>query len=123
MSWQQLRTRLPALTLALLVLLLAAPLSTGDRGLWLSVAPTMALLAEAPAGGLPAEHSTVLPDRPARATTAAQHGGESSHHAVHQLASPASSHQDERAAPLLERHSVPLQPPFVTLAPPRAPPA
>ncbi|MCC7367357.1 MAG: hypothetical protein IT306_02980 [Chloroflexi bacterium] len=62
MSWRQ----LPAITLILLGILLAAPLSSGDKGLWLSVAPTAALLSDAPAGGLPAEHSTILPDASSR---------------------------------------------------------
>jgi hypothetical protein len=66
-AWRHLR----ALTLVLLVLLLASPLSTGDRGLWLSLTTAPALL-DAPAAWLPAEHSTLLPDRPGRALTSAR---------------------------------------------------
>lgn len=66
MSWRQ----LPAITLILLGILLAAPLSSGDKGLWLSVAPTAALLTDAPTAGLPAEHSTILPDRTGRSAVA-----------------------------------------------------
>jgi hypothetical protein len=65
--WRQIR----ALTLVLLVLLLASPLSTGDKGLWLGLAATPVLL-DAPATWLPAEHSTLLPDRPGRALTSAR---------------------------------------------------
>ncbi len=63
-SWRHIR----ALTLVILGLLLAAPLSSGDKGLWLSLAATPVLL-DTPAGGLPAEHSTLLPDQPGRSLT------------------------------------------------------
>ena len=66
MAWRQ----LPALTLVLLGLMLAAPLSSGDKGLWLSLAPAAVLLADAPVTGLPAEHSTLAPDRQSRPTVA-----------------------------------------------------
>lgn len=57
---------LPALTLALLGLLLASPLSNGDKGLWLSLhGPHEALLRLA-YGTTPTEHSTLLPDRQGR---------------------------------------------------------
>ena len=50
-------------TVVLLGLLIAAPLSSGDKGLWLSIASTPIPLLEAPIRQLPAEHSTLLPDR------------------------------------------------------------
>jgi hypothetical protein len=63
--------RIRLLTFVLLGLLLAAPLSTGDKGLWLGLAATPVLL-DAPADWLPAEHSTLLPDRSGRALASAR---------------------------------------------------
>lgn len=67
MSWRRIR----ALTLLLLVLLIASPLSSGDKGLWLSLAATPVQLLEAATDGLPAEHSILLPDAASRAGRAA----------------------------------------------------
>lgn len=44
MSWRRIRT----LTLVLLGLLIAAPLRSGDKGLWLSLAPTPVQLLRLP---------------------------------------------------------------------------
>jgi hypothetical protein len=68
MPWRRVR----ALTLVLLGLLLAAPLSSGDKGLWLSLAATPVHLLEASAGHPPAEHSTLVPDTLGRAVAAAR---------------------------------------------------
>ena len=59
MSWR--RSRLS--TLVFLALLYAAPLSTGDKGLWLSVASMPVPLFGAIPGGVPPEHSILLPNR------------------------------------------------------------
>lgn len=69
MSWRRVR----ALTLILLGLLIASPLSSGDKGLWLSLAPTPVQLLEVATRSLPAEHSILLPDgvsRPGRTAAA-----------------------------------------------------
>jgi hypothetical protein len=63
MSRRQFRT----LTLALLMLLIAAPLSSGDKGLWLSLAATPTQVFETVAGNLPAEHAILVPERGSRA--------------------------------------------------------
>ena len=119
MSWRQ----LPALTLVLLGLLLAAPLSSGDKGLWLSVAPTAALLTDAPAAGLPAEHSTVLPDRQARpAVTGRTESGGTAKHLGATLA-PASLSSGDCWTPLQDAPATALLHPVAALAAPRAPPA
>ena len=71
MSWRRIR----ALTLLLLVLLIASPLSSGDKGLWLSLASTPVQLLEVASDRLPAEHSILLPDgasRTGRVATAAR---------------------------------------------------
>lgn len=67
MSWRRIR----ALTLVLLVLLIAAPLSSGDKGLWLSLTATPVQLLESASDGLPAEHSILLPDGAGRSGRAA----------------------------------------------------
>lgn len=67
MSWRRIR----ALTLLLLVLLIASPLSSGDKGLWLSLAATPVQLVESVADHLPAEHSVLLPDAANRASRTA----------------------------------------------------
>src|SRR6266487_4141246 len=66
MSWRHVR----ALTLVFLGLLLASPLSSGDKGLWLSLAQTPIQHLVMPAQGLPAEHSTVLPEKASRPVVA-----------------------------------------------------
>jgi hypothetical protein len=68
MSWRHVR----ALTLVLLGLLLASPLSSGDKGLWLSLASTPIQSFAVPDGHLPAEHSTVLPDQASRPVAVAR---------------------------------------------------
>ena len=62
MSWRRVR----ALTLILLGLLIASPLSSGDKGLWLSLAATPVQLLEVATRSLPAEHSILLPDGASR---------------------------------------------------------
>lgn len=59
--------RLRVLTLVLLSLLIAAPLSSGDKGLWLSLTSTPAQVVETVAGDLPAEHAILIPERATRA--------------------------------------------------------
>ena len=49
--------------LAFLGLLYASPLSSGDKGLWLSVTSMPVPLFGAVPGGVPPEHSILLPDR------------------------------------------------------------
>ena len=73
MSWR--RTR--GLTVLLLVLLIAAPLSSGDKGLWLSLASSPVQHLDVATDRLPAELSSLLPDgasRAGRATAAARPG-------------------------------------------------
>jgi hypothetical protein len=69
MSWRSIR----ALTLVLLGLVLAAPLSSGDKGLWLSLTSTPVQHLQTVGRSLPAEHGIVLPDDASRfaATSAA----------------------------------------------------
>ncbi len=67
MSWRRIR----ALTFLLIVLLIAAPLSSGDKGLWLSFVATPVRLLEVATDRLPAEHSILLPDGASRAGRAA----------------------------------------------------
>lgn len=62
MSWRLVR----ALTLMFLGLLIASPLSSGDKGLWLSLGGAHVQLHRATASRLPAEHTTVVPDAVAR---------------------------------------------------------
>jgi hypothetical protein len=57
MSWRWSRLS----TLAVLLVLYAAPLSAGDKGLWLSVASMPVPLSGAVPGGVAPEHSIVLP--------------------------------------------------------------
>ena len=57
MSWRSIR----ALTLVLLGLVLAAPLSSGDKGLWLSLTSTPVQHLQTAGDSLPAEHGIVLP--------------------------------------------------------------
>ena len=59
MSWHWSRLS----TLAFLALLYASPLSSGDKGLWLSVTSMPVPLFGAIPGEMPAEHSILLPDR------------------------------------------------------------
>ena len=59
MSWHWSRLA----TLAVIALLYAAPLSSGDKGLWLSVASMPVPLSEAIPGGVAAEHSILLLNR------------------------------------------------------------
>jgi hypothetical protein len=61
------RRHLRTLTLVLLALLIAAPLSSGDKGLWLSLTSSPAQLFETVAGDLPAEHAILVPERASRA--------------------------------------------------------
>jgi hypothetical protein len=68
MSWRHVR----ALTLLLLGLLLAAPLSSGDKGLWLSLAASPIQHLAVAANGLPVEHATVLPQKALRPLSAAR---------------------------------------------------
>ena len=62
MTWRGARI----LTLLLLVLLVASPLSPVDKGLWLSLTPTPAQHLEAAPNHLTAELSVVVPDDAAR---------------------------------------------------------
>ena len=62
MSWRRVR----ALTPLLLALLIVAPLSSGDKGLWLSLASTPVQHLELAADRLPAELSVLLPDAASR---------------------------------------------------------
>jgi hypothetical protein len=55
--WSQLST------LAFLALLYLSPLSSGDKGLWLSVTSLPVRSLGAISGGVPPEHLIVLPDR------------------------------------------------------------
>jgi hypothetical protein len=57
------RRQLRVLTVLLLGLLLAAPLSVGDQGLWLSLTSSPAELAEIVVGSAPAESLSLAPDR------------------------------------------------------------
>ena len=59
MSWHWSRLS----TLVVLTLLYAAPLSSGDKGLWLSVASMPVPLFGAIPGDVPPEHSILLTDR------------------------------------------------------------
>lgn len=59
MSWHWSRLS----TLAIVALLYAAPLSSGDKGLWLSVASMPVPLFGATPGRLAPEHSILLPNR------------------------------------------------------------
>lgn len=68
MSWRW--SRLSILTF--LVLLYAAPLSTGDKGLWLSVAGLPVQALGVAAERLPAEHSSLVPDYGPRAWSSAR---------------------------------------------------
>ena len=68
MSWRHVR----ALTLVFLGLLLASPLSSGDKGLWLGLAATPIQHLVAPGHGVPAEHSTLLPEKASRPVVAAR---------------------------------------------------
>ena len=68
MSWRW--SRLSMLTF--LVLLYAAPLSTGDKGLWLSVAGLPVQALGAAAERLPAEHSSLVPEYGPRALSSAR---------------------------------------------------
>ena len=61
------RRRIRALTLILLGLLIAAPLSSGDKGLWLSLISTPAHILSIGADSVPAEHAIVVPERAGRA--------------------------------------------------------
>lgn len=119
MSWRQ----LPALTLVLLGLLLAAPLSSGDKGLWLSLAPTAVLLADAPAAGLPAEHSTLAPDRQGRPAVAGRTEGSGSDKHLVSGSEPVGLSVGERWTPLHDAPDTALLQPIAALAAPRAPPA
>lgn len=62
MSWRHVRS----LTLVLLVLTIAAPLSSGDKGLWLSLGASPLVYLELASDRLPAEHSILLPERASR---------------------------------------------------------
>jgi len=62
MSWHW--TRLS--TLAILALLYLSPLSSGDKGLWLSLGVTPLPYLEVATDRLPAEHSILLPERASR---------------------------------------------------------
>lgn len=119
MLWRQ----LPAITLILLGILLAAPLSSGDKGLWLSVAPTAVLLSDAPAGGLPAEHSTIVPDRSGRVVAAGRTesggAGRGRDTDAVSLRLPAG----ERGTSTAASQSAEDQQPLAAPAAPRAPPA
>ena len=61
------RRQFRALTLSLLILLVAAPLSSGDKGLWLSLASTPTQIFKAAASELPAEHTILVPEGGSRA--------------------------------------------------------
>jgi hypothetical protein len=61
------RRHFRALTLALLMLIVAAPLSSGDKGLWLSLAATPSQVFQTAASEVPAEHVTLVPERGSRA--------------------------------------------------------
>jgi hypothetical protein len=69
MSWRRIR----ALMLVLLGLLIAAPLSSGDKGLWLSLVATPSQVLDLPADRLPAEHSILLLDRITRIARSVAH--------------------------------------------------
>ena len=118
MAWRQ----LPALSLVLLGLMLAAPLSSGDKGLWLSLAPT-AMLADAPAAGLPAEHSTLAPDRQSRPTVAGRIETSGSNKQLDAGVEPVGLTLGERWTRLQDAPAASLLPPLAALAAPRAPPA
>jgi hypothetical protein len=62
MRWRS----ISALSLVLLGLLLAAPLSVGDKGLWLSLHGASETLLRASTGMATPEHSTLLPDGSSR---------------------------------------------------------
>jgi len=66
MSWR--RTR--GLTLLLLALLILAPLSSGDKGLWLSLTSTTVQHLDTATDRLPAELSSLLPDSAGRVRAA-----------------------------------------------------
>jgi hypothetical protein len=68
MQWRS----LSALSLIVLGLLLAAPLTAGDKGLWLSLHGSSVSLLQGTPGAAAPEHSTLLPDRPARMVAAAR---------------------------------------------------
>jgi hypothetical protein len=60
------RQRIRVLTLVLLGLLIAAPLSFGDKGLWLSFASTPQQVLDVVAGGLAPEQMLLLHERTGR---------------------------------------------------------
>ncbi len=70
MRWRHIP--IPALILVLLALLLAAPLTAGDKGLWLSLHGAHESLLGRALGSTPIEHSTLLPDRSGRVIAAAR---------------------------------------------------
>ena len=119
MSWRQ----LPALTLVLLGLMLAAPLSSGDKGLWFSLAPAAVLLTDAPAAGLPAEHSTLAPDRQSRPAVASRTESSGAHKALAVDSGPAGIVPGEHWTLVQDRPAAALLQPIAALAAPRAPPA
>lgn len=119
MSWRQ----LPLLTLVLLGLMLAAPLSSGDKGLWLSLAPSAALLSAAPAVGLPAEHSTLAPDRQGRPVVAGRTETNGSDKQLDAGAAPTGHSLGERWTSLQDPPGAALLQPITAFAAPRAPPA
>ena len=119
MAWRQ----LPALTLVLLGLMLAAPLSAGDKGLWLSLAPAAVLLADAPVTGLPAEHSTLAPDRQSRPAVAGRIETNAFDKSLGVDTRPAGLALSERWTRLPDRPVFALLQPIAALPAPRAPPA
>ena len=60
------RRHVRSLTLLLLALLIAAPLSTGEKGLWLSLAASPTQLTEIVIGSVPAEDTFLVPERASR---------------------------------------------------------
>lgn len=68
MRWRTIST----LTLVLLGLLLAAPITAGDKGLWLSLHGASDALLRSALGSVDPEHSALLPDRSSRVLAAAR---------------------------------------------------
>jgi hypothetical protein len=64
------RQRIRALTLILLVFLIAAPLSSGDKGLWLSFTSTPQQVLDVAAGGPAPDQTLLLYERTGRMTAA-----------------------------------------------------
>ena len=120
MSWRRIR----ALMLLLLMLLIASPLSSGDKGLWLSLAATPLQARDAAPDRLPAEHSILLPDGVSRVGRAAARPERAD---TEKSLGPAGvawlPGSDQHRTTVVGAPRYPLGEPFAARPAPRAPPA